>query len=105
MDCAVPTAERRIICEINTTPEEGALCTADFLNKRDCSAAHCSLGLQLPGLKRFVHFKKKNPFYICNSVVLTQRLELDRLNIYIYYLFLRQWALAKVIVKAGISVP
>lgn len=57
MDRIVPTPQRRLKCGISITPQEMVYVQQTAQAGGKASTA-CSLGLQLLGLERFVHFKK-----------------------------------------------
>lgn len=56
MDHIVPTPRKRLNCGISITPQE-MLYVQQAAQIREKASTPCSLGLQLPGLKRFVHCK------------------------------------------------
>lgn len=79
MDHIVPSPQRRLNCGISITPQE-MFYVQQAAQTGEKASTPCSPGLQLPGLKRFVHFKKC-PLCVCNSAVLTHRSALNRWNI------------------------
>ena len=93
MDHIVPTPQRRLTCGISITPQE-MFYVQQAAQTGEKASTPCSLGLQLLGLKRFAHFKKR-PLCICNSAVLTQSLASSRSNVYIRRLCTGQLAVAE----------
>lgn len=57
MDHIVPTPQRRLKCGISITPQD-MFYVQQAAQTGEKASSPCSLGLQLLGLKRFVHFKK-----------------------------------------------
>lgn len=79
MDHIVPTPQKRLNCGISITPQE-MFYVQQAAQTGEKASTPCSPGLQLLGLKRFVHFKKC-PLCVSNSAVLALRSALHRWDI------------------------